>query len=216
MNEDNKVEDVEEIEMNETEEVAEQETAEGGIGGGQEPIEGEIATDDGDEADDEASSKAAGIPAPDSIEAQCKQAQTDAAEYRDKWMRGQAEFSNARKRMAKQQSETYAHATADTVKKMLPVWDDLARALDNMPAELEGNPWIEGISMAQRKFVTTLENLNITPIEAVGKEFDPMFHEAIMEEASDEYESGVVSKELQSGYQLGDQVIRPSLVYVAA
>ena len=208
MNEENKVEDIEEVEGNE--EVIEQQPEEGGIGGGQEPIEGEIAPDD--ETDDET----IGISAPDSIEAQLEQAQADTAEYRDKWMRGQAEFSNARKRMVKQQSETYAHATADTIKKMLPVWDDLARALDNMPAELEGNAWIEGISMAQRKFVTTLENMNVTPIEAVGKPFDPMFHEAIMEEASDEHESGTVSKELQSGYKLGDQVIRPSLVYVAA
>ena len=210
MNKENKAEDIEDVEDNEV--MDEQESEEGGIGGGQEPIEGEIAT--GDEAGDEEES--AGIPAPDSIEAQCKQARADADEYRDKWMRGQAEFSNARKRMVKQQSETYAHATADTVKKMLPVWDDLARALDNMPPELEGNTWIEGISMAQRKFVTTLENMNITPIKAVGEPFDPMFHEAIMEEASDEYESGVISKELQSGYQLGDQIIRPSLVYVAA
>ena len=208
MNEENKVEDIEEIDGNE--EVVEQPSEEGGVGGGQEPIEGEIATDD------EAGDEAAGIPAPDSIEAQLEQAQADAAEYRDKWMRGQAEFSNARKRMVKQQSETYAHATVDTVKKMLPVWDDLARALDNMPAELEGNAWIEGIGMAQRKFVTTLENMNIIPIEAVGQPFDPLFHEAIMEEASDEYESGTVSKELQSGYRLGEQVIRPSLVYVAA
>ncbi len=206
MNEENKVEEIEEVEGGDV--IIEQAPSEQDAdeSGEQEPIEGEIATDD----------EMVGIPAPDSIEAQCKQARADADEYRDKWMRGQAEFSNARKRMAKQQSETYAHATADAVKKMLPVWDDLARALDNMPTELEGNAWIEGISMAQRKFVTTLENMNITPIEAVGKPFDPMFHEAIMEEASDEYESGVVSRELQSGYQLGDQVLRPSLVYVAA
>ena len=208
MNKENKVEDIEEIDGNE--EVAEQPSEGGDIGRRQEPIEGEIAT--GDEADDET----IGIATPDSLDAQLEQAQADAADYRDKWMRGQAEFSNARKRMVKQQSETYAHATADTVKKMLPVWDDLARALDNMPAELEGNAWIEGIGMAQRKFVTTLENMNITPIEAVGQPFDPLFHEAIMEEASDEYESGMVSKELQSGYRLGEQIIRPSLVYVAA
>lgn len=204
MNKQYKAEENKKIDGNQ--EVVGQPSEEGGIGGGQEPIEGEIAT--GDET--------IGISAPDSVEAQLEQAQVDAAEYRDKWMRGQAEFSNARKRMIKQQSETYVNATADTVKKMLPVWDDLARALDNMPPELEGNAWIEGIGMAQRKFITTLENMNIIPIEAVGRPFDPLFHEAIMQEASDEYESGVVSKELQSGYRLGDQVIRPSLVYVAA
>jgi len=176
----------------------------------QEPIEGEIATDDED------NEELVGIPEPDSLEAQLEHAKQEADEYRDKWVRGQAEFSNARKRMEKQRAETYTHATVDTIKKMLPVWDDLARALDHMPAELEGNTWIEGINMVQRKFVTTLENIGIKPIEAVGQPFDPLYHEAIMEEASDEYESGVVCKELQSGYQLGEQVIRPSLVYVAA
>ncbi len=205
MNEEDKVEKVEEREMVE-------EAVEGDIV--EEIVEETAVADDSDDA--AANTDPAGIPEPDSIEMQCIQAKADADEYRDKWMRGQAEFANARKRMAKQQAETFARATSDTVKKMLPVWDDLARALDNMPAELEGNAWIEGISMAQRKFMSTLENMNITSIEAVGKEFDPTFHEAIMEEASDKYESGIVSKELQVGYTLGDQVIRPSLVYVAA
>ena len=208
MNEENITEEMENI--NDNTEVIEEQSAEGGIGGGQEPIEGEIAADNKDDEE------AAGIPEPDSLETQLEQAKQEANEYRDKWVRGQAEFSNARKRMEKQRSETYAHATVDAIKKMLPVWDDLARALEHMPAELEGNTWIEGINMVQRKFVTTLENIGIKPIDAVGQPFDPIFHEAIMEEASDEYESGVVSKELQSGYQLGDQVIRPSLVYVAA
>ncbi len=201
MNEENKIEEIEEIE--EMEEAAEQEAV---------TVEGEIVEETAVSNDN----NPAGIPEPDTIEAQCEQAKAEADEYRDKWIRGQAEFANARKRMVKQQAETFDRATADTIKKMLPAWDDLARALDNMPVELEGNAWIEGISMAQRKFVTTLENINIISIKAVGEEFDPMFHEAIMEEASDEYESGVVSKELQTGYQLGDRVIRPSLVYVAA
>lgn len=209
MNQENIIENSEDQNIVENAEIIGEQSAEGGIGDG-ESIEGEIASDE--EADDET----IGIPAPDSMEAQLAQAQADAAEYRDKWMRGQAEFSNARKRMEKQRAETYAHATVDTIKKMLPVWDDLARALEHMPAELAGNTWIEGIDMVQRKFVTTLENMSIKPIEAVGQHFDPLYHEAIMEQASDEYESGVVCKELQSGYQLGDQVIRPSLVYVAA
>lgn len=207
-NEENIIENMEDIDGNA--EAIEKQPAEGSVDGEQEPIEGELATSSEDDEE------IIGIPEPDSLEVQLEQAKQEASEYRDKWVRGQAEFSNARKRMEKQRAETYGHATVDTVKKMLPVWDDLARALEHMPAELEGNVWIEGISMVQRKFMTTLENMGIKPIEAVGQPFDPLYHEAIMEEASDEYESGVVSKELQSGYQLGDEVIRPSLVYVAA
>ncbi len=70
--------------------------------------------------------------------------------------------------------------------------------------------------MVNRKMIGILESLNVEPIEAVGQEFDPNYHEAIMQEESDEYESGVVTQELQKGYKIGDRVVRPSLVNVAA
>ena len=81
--------------------------------------------------------------------------------------------------------------------------------------EIAGNSWLEGIQLVQRKLLGILDGMNVKLIEAVGEPFDPMFHEAIMQEPTDEYESGTVSKELQKGYQIGDRVIRPSLVYVA-
>ena len=130
-------------------------------------------------------------------------------------MRAQAEFANARKRMEKQRAETYLNASADVITKLLPVLDDFERALDAVPEEIAGNSWLEGIQLVQRKLLGILDGMNVKLIEAVGEPFDPMFHEAIMQEPTDEYESGTVSKELQKGYQLGDRVIRPSLVYVA-
>lgn len=152
---------------------------------------------------------------PLTLEEQLAAAQAEAAKNLDGWMRAQAEFANARKRMEKQRAETYQNASADVVTKLLPVVDDFERALDAVPAEIVGNSWLEGIQLVQRKLLSILEGMNVKVIEAVGQPFDPTYHEAIMQEPSDEYESGVVSKELQKGYLMGDRVIRPSLVYVA-
>jgi molecular chaperone GrpE len=117
--------------------------------------------------------------------------------------------------MEKQRAETYQNASVDVVTKLLPVLDDFERALDITPAEIAGSSWLEGIHLVQRKLVGILDGMNVKIIEAVGRPFDPIYHEAIMQEPSDDYESGVVCKELQKGYQLGDRVIRPSIVYVA-
>ncbi|MCB9445018.1 MAG: nucleotide exchange factor GrpE [Ardenticatenaceae bacterium] len=149
------------------------------------------------------------------LEEQLAAAQAEAAKNLDGWMRTQAEFANARKRMEKQRAETYQNASADVVTKLLPILDDFERALSTVPSEIAEISWLEGIQLVQRKLLGILEGLNVKTIEAVGQHFDPVFHEAIMQEPSDEYDSGVVSKELQKGYQLGDRVIRPSLVYVA-
>lgn len=155
-------------------------------------------------------------PAELTLEEQLEAAKAEAAKNLDGWMRAQAEFANARKRMEKQRAETYLNATANVVEKLLPAIDDFDRAMQNIPAEIVDNGWLEGIELVQRKLNTILDNLNVKQIEAVGQPFDPLFHEAIMQEESDEYESGTVSKELQKGYQIGEKVIRPSLVYVSA
>lgn len=150
-----------------------------------------------------------------SLDQQLADAQAEAADYKDRWLRGQAEFANARKRMEKERGELYTTATVDVVKKLLPIIDDLERAIDNVPEAIRDNSWLEGIEMIQRKLLSALETFQVSPITAVGQPFDPNFHEAITQEPSDEYESGLVSRELQKGYKAGDRVIRPSLVAVA-
>ncbi len=155
------------------------------------------------------------LPTPPSLEEQLENVQAEALDYKDRWMRGQAEFSNARKRMDKQRIQTYQNATAELAAKILPAIDDFERAMDNIPSEISENSWFEGLQLVQRKFATILEGINVTTIEAVGQQFDPNWHEAIMQEASEEFESGVVTKELQKGYKIEDRVIRPSLVCVA-
>jgi molecular chaperone GrpE len=150
-----------------------------------------------------------------SLEEQLALAQEEAARNLDGWLRAKAEFANARKRMEKQRAETYVNATANAVAGLLPVMDDFERALASAPGGIAESDWYEGVKLVYRKLETTLEGFNVEPIPAVGEPFDPNFHEALSQEPSQEYESGVVTQELQKGYKLGDRVIRPSLVYVA-
>ena len=142
-----------------------------------------------------------------SLEAQLAEAKANAAANLEGWQRTLAEFANARKRMDKQRAEAYSTATADAASKLLPVIDDFDRAIDN---------WFEGLRLIQKKLASILENASIERIITVGQPFDPNVHEAILQEPSDEYESGIIIRELQSGYKVGDRVIRPALVCVAA
>lgn len=171
---------------------------------------------------DEAAAEAAdsrpeadGEEVPLTLEEQLAAVQAEAEDYKDRWLRSQAEFANARKRMDKQRIVLRATATVDVMKKILPVLDDFERAMASVPEEIAENSWLEGIQLVQRKLLAIPENFNVTPIDAVGQPFDPNFHEAISQEPSDEYDSGVICRELQKGYTIGDQVIRPSLVSVA-
>lgn len=150
-----------------------------------------------------------------SLEEQLAQAKAEAADYKDRWMRSQAEFANARKRMEKQRLDTYNNAKAEIVLQLLPVLDDFERAVNNAPENVREDSWYEGIELVEKKLKGVLENLNVTSVTAVGAPFDPNWHEAISQEASEEHESGVVSRELQKGYKIGDKVIRPALVVVA-
>jgi molecular chaperone GrpE len=139
-----------------------------------------------------------------------------AAEYLDGWQRSRAEFANARKRLEKQRVEAYGNASFEHVKKLLPILDDFDRALSNVPSEIEENNWFEGLRLVHRKLQSILENLDVQPIEAMGLPFDPHLHEALSLVEADGVESGVIVEELQVGFRMGEKVIRPSLVTVAA
>ena len=122
---------------------------------------------------------------PPTIEEQLAAAQAEAEDYKDRWLRSQAEFANARKRMEKQRLDTYTNATANVLAKLLPIVDDFERAMGSVPEEISDNSWLEGIQLVQRKLLATLENFNVTPIEAVGEPFDPNLHEALTQEPTD-------------------------------
>ena len=150
------------------------------------------------------------------LEEQLAEAQAKAAEYLDGWQRARAEFANARKRLERERVEAYSVAAVDNARKLLPILDDLDRAMDSAPAEIAENQWFEGLNLVSRKLRTILDSLNVQPIEALGQPFDPNFHEALALKEADGVESGLVIEELQIGYRLGERVIRPSLVNVSA
>jgi molecular chaperone GrpE len=148
----------------------------------------------------------------ESLTTQLRQAEMKAAEYKDGWARAQADFQNYKKRLERDNELTYITMKGDIVKKILPVLDDLERALQNRPAD---NPWANGIELIARKLQNVLESEGIKRIDAEGAEFDPNFHEAISHEPADGVKSGFVIGVVQNGYMLGERVIRPALVRVA-
>jgi molecular chaperone GrpE len=146
------------------------------------------------------------------LEKQLAEAQAQAAEYKDGWQRSVADFQNYRRRVDAEKNETYQNAVGSVIKRYLPVMDDLERALSTRPADLA---WVDGIELIYRKLQSILEAEGLKRIEAEGQMFDPNFHEAIIQESCNGFESGQVISVVQNGYTLGDRVIRPAQVRVA-
>jgi molecular chaperone GrpE len=143
------------------------------------------------------------------------EAEKKAEEYLDQWRRAAADLSNYRKRVEKEQADVFRYANAALITRVLPILDDFQRAFQTIPGNLRGLTWIEGIALIGRKLQAILEQEGLTPIEAEGKPFDPLLHEAITYEEGAGYEDGQVIGEVQKGYKLGDRVLRPALVRVA-
>ncbi|MBE2267119.1 MAG: nucleotide exchange factor GrpE [Anaerolinea sp.] len=149
-------------------------------------------------------------------QAEFQAAQAKAQEYLDGWQRARAEFANYKKRVEREFKDNQQMAAGDTIKALLPILDDFERAISNVPAELGGNSWVNGVTMIQKKFNKFLEDANVTIIDPTGQPFDPNQHEAIgMDEATETVPSGHITITMQRGYLLGERVLRPALVRVA-
>jgi molecular chaperone GrpE len=129
------------------------------------------------------------------------------------WQRSQADFVNFRRRVDQERSDLLKIAESGLILDFLPVIDDLDRALQGLPPELRAVTWVEGILLIERKLQAVLEAHGVKPIEALGKQFDPHEHEAVMRDG-DPDEATTVTGELQRGYRLHDRVLRPALVKV--
>lgn len=143
------------------------------------------------------------------------EAESKVEEYLDQWRRAAADLANYRKRVEKEQAEFSKYANAVLITKLLPILDDFQRAFQTVPDSLRTLTWIDGIVLIERKMQAILEQEGLTPIEAVGKPFDPLIHEAVIFEETADHEDGQVIAELQKGYKLHDRVLRPTLVKVA-
>lgn len=127
------------------------------------------------------------------------------------WQRIQADFINYKRRTEQEKEEIGEYANSMLVLSLLPVLDDLERALTSIPDELDELSWVDGVRLIERKLRTTLEAQGLSPIEALGEPFDPNIHEAAMQGKGKE---GIVVEELQKGYKFQDRVIRPAKVVV--
>ncbi len=144
------------------------------------------------------------------------EAQQQAKANEDGWQRARAEFANYKKRTERERSELFQRAALDILKALLPIIDDFDRAFESVPEGLREDPWLGGVSMIQRKFLTLLEQYEVEAMDPTGQAFDPNLHQAIGLEESDEVESGHVIETLQKGYCAGDKVLRLALVKVAS
>ena len=149
------------------------------------------------------------------LEEQLQECQAKSNEYLDGWQRARADFANYKRRVEREQAQSYQNAVGSIVKRYLDILDDLELALKNRPQEGEGAAWSEGIELIAHKFASILESEGVKPIDTNGKEFDPNLHEALTNEETDQYESGQIIDVVKQGYLLGDRVLRPALVRVA-
>lgn len=137
------------------------------------------------------------------------------AELTDKVKRQLAEFENFRNRTEKEKSQMYAIGAKDVIEKILPVVDNFERGIKSIPEEEKESPVASGMEMIYKQLMTVLTDLGVTPIEAVGQEFDPGLHNAVMHVEDEELGQNVVSEEFQRGYKYKDAVLRHSMVKVA-
>ena len=137
------------------------------------------------------------------------------AELEDRTKRQMAEFENFRKRTEKEKSMMFETGAKSVIEKILPVIDNFERGLATIEPDNKDS-FYDGMCMIHKQMLAELEKIGVTPIEALGKEFDPNFHNAVMQVESDEFESGVVAQELQKGYMYRDTVVRYSMVGVVS
>jgi molecular chaperone GrpE len=149
-----------------------------------------------------------------------KRLEDENADLKNSLARRQADFENYRKRMDRERSETYNRVVADVAEKLLPVSDNLKRALET-EASVEAaesdefRHFLSGVDLIWKQLTGVLDALGIKPISAVGEKFNPHIHEAVVTEETEEYEPDTVIQEIRSGYRLGDKLIRPALVKVS-
>ena len=134
----------------------------------------------------------------------------------DKVKRQLAEFENFRNRTEKEKHSMFEVGAKSVIEKMLPVVDNFERGLATVPEDKKEDPFVDGMNRIYKQLLTELENIGVKPIQAVGQEFDPNFHNAVMQVESEEYESGVVAQELMKGYTYRDSVVRHSMVAVVS
>jgi molecular chaperone GrpE len=170
-----------------------------------------IPEEPGEKENNEPENDSDEIKSPDSLEQELEAEKQKAAEYLASWQRAQADFINYKRRIEQERREFNSYANTNLILSILPVLDDLERAIEAMPEEIAGSEWGEGIRLVEQKFKTILQGQGVIPMVSVGEVFDPNIHEALRQEKGEE---GVILEEFQRGYMMGERVIRPAKVVV--
>lgn len=210
-----KAEDISEAEekANEcTEDSEETEESEENVDTAAEESEESEESPDGDDAKSWTEKRAAKKQARQDKKTEALKEQIEQLEDRVK--RQMAEFENFRKRTDREKQAMFETGAKSVIEKMLPIVDNFERGLATVQEENMEDPFVDGMNRVYKQLLTELENIGVKPIEAVGQEFDPNLHNAVMQVASEEYETGVVAQELQKGYTYRDSVVRHSMVAV--
>ena len=152
---------------------------------------------------------------PSPLEEELKAARDDLAKAKEKLLRTAADFDNFRKRTAREVDDVRRRGKQSAVKDLLPVFDSMDRALAHTDDQTDAKSMADGFKLVFKQFLSSLGKMNIERIEAIGTPFDPTFHDSIQYEASDEYEAGIVMGEMQAGYRMGDELLRPAMVVVS-
>ena len=154
-----------------------------------------------------------GFP-PEKLEAQLEEKTREASEYFDKWLRLRAEFENFKKRMQKEKSDLVKFGNENLMKALLPVLDNLSRAIEHGRNDQENSPLLEGVEMTCKEFLNILDRFGVKPVPAVGEVFDPEKHEALSQEESDQETNRVIAA-VENGYFYHDRLLRPAKVIVS-
>ena len=149
-----------------------------------------------------------------SVDPELQAARDEAQANFARYQRLAADFENYKRRTRQELADRTQYANEELLRKLLPILDNLRRALDHAPEGIDRN-WFDGLRMVVRQFEDTLQAQGVSPIRAVGEKFDPSQHEAIAREETDEHEEGTIVEEMQPGYRLHERVLRPTLVKVA-
>ena len=150
----------------------------------------------------------------DQLTARIAQLEKESNEYKDQWLRATADYKNFKRRTDQERADLIRGASAGLVLKLLPVVDDLERSINSVTPEVANSPWYGGFKLILQKLQSVLESEGVTAIQALGQEFDPNFHEAVIYEAAGNGQENKVVAELQKGYMLRDRVLRPTMVKV--
>jgi molecular chaperone GrpE len=182
---------------------------------GEPPKTIKVNTDINEEAAPEAAPAPEDVSDPTALQNKLAEKAKEAQEYYDRLLRCAAEMENLRKRQEKERADLVQFANENLCKELLPVLDNLERALEHGRQFEAPEALMEGLDLVHQNFLKTLEKFGVTPIDSVGQQFDPAFHHAVMEEEAPELADQTVTKELQKGYLMQTRLLRPAMVVVS-